>query len=52
VQTNALLNAGGFADLTATIPVPADFSGTTTNYLHSGVLTNTSPLYYRIQLLP
>jgi hypothetical protein len=51
VQTNALLTAATFADLTAPIPVPADFSGTTTNYLHSGMLTNSSPLYYRIMLL-
>jgi hypothetical protein len=51
VQTNAVLATGGFSDLTAPIPVPADFSGNTTNHLHSGVLTNSSPLHYRIKLL-
>ncbi len=52
VQTNAPINPGGFADLTAPIAVPADFSGTTTNFLHSGALTNSASRFYRIKLLP
>lgn len=52
VQTNAQLNAGSFADLTTLIPVPADYSDFTTNYLHRGGLTNAAALYYRIKLQP
>ncbi len=51
VQTNAVAGAG-FADLTAAITTPADFAGPTTNYLHRGVLTNATALFYRIKLLP
>ena len=53
VQTNGSAGASaGFQDLGAPITIPAEFTGSTTNCLHQGVLTNTQPLYYRIKLLP
>jgi hypothetical protein len=55
VQTNAAVGGGGgstFADLSPTISVPAGFTGSTTNYLHSGALKQAKTLYYRIKLLP
>jgi len=53
VQTNSSLKTGGgFNDVGTTVAVPADFTAATTNYLHSGVLTNTQPTYYRVRLLP
>jgi hypothetical protein len=54
VQTNAFPGGGGggFADLTAAMTIPADFVGSTTNYLHRGVLRNAQALYYRLKLLP
>ncbi len=52
VQTTPQVGAGEFADITPPIAIPADFTGTATNYVHRGALTNATPLFYRIKLLP
>jgi hypothetical protein len=52
LQTNALLSATGFGDLTVPIPVPPDYAGTSTNFLHAGALRGAPTLYYRVKLLP
>ncbi len=52
VQTNAVPTAAGFTDLTGPIVIPLGFSGTTTNHLHPGALTDSSARYYRVKRLP
>jgi hypothetical protein len=56
VQTNALDSGPGltgvFGDLTSPISIPADFSGSSANYLHPGGITNATSLLYRVRLVP
>jgi hypothetical protein len=39
------------AALSPSFSIPAGFTGSTTNYLHSGALTTAKTPYYRIKLL-
>lgn len=53
VQTNSSLRAvGGFSDVGTEVAIPANFTGSTTNYLHPGILTNAQPVFYRVRLKP
>jgi hypothetical protein len=49
VETSANLSAGGFTTCSPVIAVPSGFSGSTTNYLHSGGPLSAQR-YYRVRL--
>ena len=49
VEISASLSAGGFTNCSPVITVPGGFSGSTTNYLHSGGALS-GRRYYRVRL--
>jgi hypothetical protein len=49
VETSPNLSAGGFTNCSPVIAVPSGFSGSTTNYLHSGGPLSAQR-YYRVRL--